>query len=191
MIYVTLVLLTLFAGCGVGERPVETNVPGEEEGVAAESSSEASAAAEGTEESEELPMALDFTLQTPGGERVSLSDYRGSVVLVNFWASWCPPCNEEMPDLQSYYADHRDEGFVLIGVNVKENAEAATAFVETYDVTFPVVLDRDAGVAGTYGVTGLPASYFVDPEGRLMGFWPGVLTREKLEADLTPKLPGE
>ncbi|MGC9399387.1 MAG: TlpA family protein disulfide reductase [Anaerolineae bacterium] len=134
------------------------------------------------------PPAPDFTLETLQGETLQLADYRGQVVLVNFWASWCPPCQEEMPTLEAYYQAHKDEAFVIIGVNVKDSPDAVNAFLEDHSVSFPLVLDREAKVAGAYNVTGLPTSFFVDREGRMMGFWPGMVTRTFLENNLTQLL---
>lgn len=139
----------------------------------------------------ERPPAPDFTLETLEGETVQLEDYAGEVVLINFWASWCPPCKAEMPDLQRYYEAYRDEGFVILGVNASEERGAVEAFVADHDITFPVAIDSTQEMMGEYGVTGLPSSFFVDREGRILGYWPGVLTFDLLEERLTPVLEAE
>ncbi len=137
------------------------------------------------------PPATDFALDTLAGESLHLSDYKGQVVLVNFWASWCPPCQDEMPALEAYYQDHKDEGLVILGVNVKDSESAVRAFLEEYTVSFPVVLDHDAKAAGAYNITGLPTTIFVDREGRIMGRWPGMVTKTFLEDHITPLLQEE
>ncbi len=132
--------------------------------------------------------APDFTLTTLDGDSLTLSDYQGQVVLVNFWASWCPPCNAEVDDLNAYYEAHKDEGFIVIGVNVEDTPEDAQAFVERHGVTFPVVRDPDDTVAGQYNVIGLPSSYFVNQEGEIFGFQAGTVTRDLLDRQVTPQL---
>lgn len=132
--------------------------------------------------------APDFTLTTLDGDSLTLSDYQGQVVLVNFWASWCPPCNAEVDDLNAYYAAHKDEGFVIIGVNVEDTPADAQAFVERHGVTFPVVQDPDNTVADQYNVIGLPSSYFVNQEGKIFGFQAGIVTRDLLDRQVTPQL---
>ncbi len=147
--------------------------------------SETSAASGGN--SNALP-APDFTLQTLDGESVSLSDYRGKLVMINFWASWCPPCNSEMPDLQSYYEKHKDEDFIILGVNYEDSPDKVQAFVEKYGVTFPILLDSEGQVANLFGIQGLPTSFFVDKEGNVLGYQPGPVTKEMLEDGITPLL---
>ncbi len=132
--------------------------------------------------------APDFTLTTLDGDSLTLSDYQGQVVLVNFWASWCPPCNAEVDDLNAYYEAHKDEGFTIIGVNVEDTPEDAKAFVEQHGVAFPIVIDTEAKVAGDYNVIGLPSSYFINQDGELYGFQPGIITPEELERQVTPYL---
>lgn len=138
-----------------------------------------------TPEPELLP---DFTLETLEGDALSLSDYRGQVVLVNFWASWCPACRAEIPDLERYYELHRDEGLVVIGVNVQEPSGVVSDFAADKGLTFPIVLDIKGTTTDLYGVTGLPTSFFVGRDGTSQGYWPGGVTVEMLEQGLTPLL---
>ncbi len=132
--------------------------------------------------------APDFTLQSLDGQEITLSDYRGKLVMLNFWATWCPPCNYEMPDLQSYYEAHKDENFIILGVNYEGSAEEVQNFVDKYNVTFPILLDSDGTVAQLFGVQGLPTSFFVDKEGHVLGYQPGPVTKEMLEQGITPLL---
>lgn len=136
----------------------------------------------------ERPQAVNFDLATPEGTRVRLEDFRGKLVVLNFWATWCPTCRAEMDSLELYYQNHRDDGVVVIGINYKESAQAVSSFVAARALTFPFVLDEEGKVAAAYGLVGLPASYFIDCQGGLIGFWPGAVTAEWLEQKLTPFL---
>lgn len=117
----------------------------------------------------------------PGGE-VSLTDYRGQWVLVNFWASWCPPCRQETPLLQSFATEH-DGQLVVIGVNQQEPADVAGEFVERYEVTYPIALDLTGEVSVAYRVSrgGLPASLLIDPDGVIREIHRGQVRRQDLE----------
>jgi thiol-disulfide isomerase/thioredoxin len=129
---------------------------------------------------------IDFSIQDISGRSVQLSDHRGRVVLVNFWATWCSPCRDEMPILQDYYLDHKDEGFVLVGVNVSGRPQEVATFVEEAGYVFPIWLDPPGNVLIDLGVNGLPASLLVDEEGRLREQWVGPLSPPLLEAEVTP-----
>ncbi len=111
--------------------------------------------------------APDFTLTTLDGRTLRLHDLRGQAVILNFWASWCPPCKAEMPALQRVYEDYRDRGLVVVAVNVtaQDARPNVEAFVADYGLTFPVPLDLDARVASAYRVHSLPTTYFVGPDG--------------------------
>ena len=132
--------------------------------------------------------APNFTLATLSGEELSLSDYRGQIVMVNFWASWCPPCNAEMPAMEAFYQTYQDEGFAIIAVNVKENHDTVQTFVDEKELTFPVALDASGETAARYGISGMPTSFFVAPDGTLLGYWPGAITQEMLEQEIAPLL---
>jgi len=137
---------------------------------------------------EEPGPIVDFSVQDFSGREVRLSDYRGQVVLVNFWATWCSPCREEMPLLQEYYQAHRDRGFILVGINVSGRPDEVAAFVEEAGYSFPIWLDPPGKVLIDLGVHGLPASLLVDAEGHRRKLWVGPLTRELLDAEVTPYL---
>jgi thiol-disulfide isomerase/thioredoxin len=119
----------------------------------------------------EKPMeAPGFTLTDMDGDSHSLADYRGKVVLINFWASWCPPCVREMPSLERLYQALEDEPFIVLAVNQWENADHVFAFMGRIDVfpTFPILFDPDSAVSEAYGVKGLPTSFIVDKRGRVV-----------------------
>ena len=113
--------------------------------------------------------APDFTLAGLDGKTVRLADFRGRVVFLNFWATWCAPCREEMPEMQALARELEKEGLVVLAVNYEESAETAEAFVQETALTLPVLLDADGAVARRYRVPGLPASFFVDRRGALVG----------------------
>lgn len=129
--------------------------------------------------------AADFTLSDLDGRPQSLSQYRGKIVLLNFWATWCKPCTKEMPAMQAAYDRWRDKGFVVLAVNELEDAEKVREHIREYKHTFPVLMDRDNRVANLYGVYGLPVSVFIDEAGRVQSFVKGgLLTEQTIEAEL-------
>jgi peroxiredoxin len=109
--------------------------------------------------------APDFTLDTLAGQSVSLPGLRGQAVLINFWATWCPPCRAEMPAIQQVYEQYRDRGFTVLAVDLQEDDAQVAAFVEELGLTFPILMDRDGTVAAQYRVKALPSTFFVDREG--------------------------
>jgi len=133
--------------------------------------------------------ARDFSLHDLHGDEVSLSDYEGQVVLVNFWATWCGPCRAEVPDLEAAYRAHRDEGFVVLGVNIEEPPETVRPFVEEFGVTYPVVLDSKGQLVEAYRARGLPTSFIVDPEGVIRVRHVGFLSAAQLAQYLQSLLP--
>jgi peroxiredoxin len=109
----------------------------------------------------------DFTLPMPDGKTFRLADYHGKVVFLNFWATWCEPCKEEMPAMERLWLRHKDRGFVMVGVSLDSNLKAVPAFVAQHKLTFPIALDPKMDVANTYGVRALPTSFIVDREGKM------------------------
>jgi len=110
-----------------------------------------------------------FSLADVEGSAAALSDHQGKVVMLNFWASWCPPCRREMPSMQRLYAKYADQGFVVIAVNQWEDEDLVFEFVSRLEPEpgFPVLLDRDSKVAEDYGVKGLPTTFLIDREGNI------------------------
>ena len=111
--------------------------------------------------------APDFTLSLLDGGEITLSELQGKVVLVNFWTSWCPPCREEMPAIETVYRSYKDIGLVVIGVNLtaQDSQQAAATFAQEVGVTFPIALDVNNAVGNSYRVTALPTSFFIDRKG--------------------------
>jgi peroxiredoxin len=135
--------------------------------------------------------ARDFTLESLNGNKVSLSDYRGQVVLVNLWATWCPPCQDEIPDLEAVYQARQDDGLVVLGVNVGESRQAVAPFVAELGITYPILLDTQSQLMDEYRVLGLPISILVDREGIIRERHTGGLTAEQLEGYLAEVLPSQ
>jgi len=121
--------------------------------------------------------APDFTLKSRNGENIKLSELRGEVVMVNFWASWCAPCRQEMPLLEELYDRYADLGFTLLGVNVEEDSNAALELLKEIPVTFPILLDTENRVSRLYKVVAMPSTVILDRDGRVRyvhkGYLPG------------------
>ena len=128
--------------------------------------------------------APDFTVYDLEGNAYKLSDFRGKPVLLNFWASWCGPCQMEMPDFQKYYESHGDKvNFVIVNLTdgQQETVESASAFIAEKGYTFPVYYDTDIDAAVKYGVSAVPVSYFIDAEGYFVAWAQGALTADMLQ----------
>jgi len=111
--------------------------------------------------------APDFTLRSVGGANLRLAEQRGQVVLVNFWATWCGPCRQEMPHLNRLYDKYRSAGFVLLGVNIDDDPRAAADLAAKLGVHFPVLLDTDKRVSRAYDMSAMPATLLIDRDGRV------------------------
>ena len=121
--------------------------------------------------------APDFSLPDSNGTTVSLKDFDGQVVLINFWASWCGPCREEMPLLEALHERYAPLGFTMLGVNVEEDSSAADQFLRGVSVSFPILYDRENNVSKLYDVIAMPSSVLVGRDGRIHfihhGYEPG------------------
>lgn len=109
--------------------------------------------------------APDFQLQDIEDQTVTLSSLRGSPVMINFWASWCSPCRDEMPFLQQIYEDRDSYGVTLITINLRESLSVVTQFMQNNNLSFPVLLDTDGSVSLNYNVSGIPTTFFIDKDG--------------------------
>jgi len=129
-----------------------------------------------------------FTLKTPDGSVVSLAQVlpQKKSVLLNFWATWCPYCVEEMPELVKLHAQHEAAGFTVIAVNVGESASQAAAFIKKHHLNFPVVLDENMSVSERYGLVGLPTSFLIGTDGKVIGQYTGYTP--KLVSDVEKSL---
>lgn len=127
--------------------------------------------------------APDFALKTWDGKSVALSNYRGKVVLINFWATWCPPCRSEMPEIQSAAQANPDK-LVVLAIDYMETPDLVKPFVEELGLQFPILLDSDGAVARQYNVQGLPTSFFIDPTGIVRVTNVGGVNRAYIEAQI-------
>jgi peroxiredoxin len=132
--------------------------------------------------------APDLKLTDISGNPVSLSDYRGKVVLINNWATWCPPCQAEMPTLEKYYEEYRGQNFVIVAIESGEPADQVADFVAQYGLTFPVWLDAKGLALDTFQNWDLPNSYVVDKDGTIRLTWTGGISRAMLDEYVTPLL---
>ncbi len=132
--------------------------------------------------------APELALNDLDGNTVALSDHIGSVVLVNNWATWCPPCKAEMPTLQAYFTGHKDDGFMLLAIEAGDPVPEVAQFVESYELTFPILLDPSNLALRAFRNDSLPSSYVIDRQGTVRLAWTGPISLEKLENFVTPLL---
>jgi cytochrome c biogenesis protein CcmG/thiol:disulfide interchange protein DsbE len=131
--------------------------------------------------------APELSLTDIAGTPASLADYRGQVVLVNLWATWCPPCKKEMPTLQAYYETYRADGFAVIAINDGDPAGDVVQFAKDYQLTFPVWLDpKYVATEKAFKSMSLPSSYVIDRAGVIRLQWVGEITQAMLEKYVTP-----
>lgn len=135
--------------------------------------------------------APGFELSNLEGEQVNLSDFRGQYVVLNFWASWCPPCRQEMPELNRFH--QQKEEFVVLGVDIGEEEAKVNQFITQRGYDYPILLDKDRKVASTYQTTTIPTTYFLNPQGEIEYIKRGLLTKPELEkiADKLTNSPGQ
>ncbi len=132
--------------------------------------------------------APDVRLTDLQGHPVALADYKGQVILYNAWATWCPPCKQEMPMLEAYYQAHRQDGFVVIAIEDGEPVADVAAYVKEIGLTFPVWPDLKSVATQTFGINTLPMSYVLDRNGVVRLKWYSAITPELLEQYVTPLL---
>ncbi|MEG0951401.1 MAG: TlpA disulfide reductase family protein, partial [Niameybacter sp.] len=144
---------------------------------------------QGEEESvEQLQQAPDFTLTDQYGNTHTLSAYKGKTVFLNFWATWCPPCKEEMPDIEALYKDYglNAEDVVVLGVAFpnmgdEKSKEEVIQFLEDEGYTFPVVMDEEGALAYYYGISAFPTTFLINPDGTVEGYLRGMMSREMMD----------
>ncbi|HLF25616.1 MAG TPA: TlpA disulfide reductase family protein [Anaerolineae bacterium] len=138
-------------------------------------------------------IAPAFTLKTLAGGQASLSDYQGRPMFLNFWASWCGPCREEMPEIIEAYQAYKDAGLQVLAIDNTQLdvVDDVQAFVDEFQMPFPVLLDAEGAVAAAYSVLGLPTSVFIDANGIVQGVNVGPLTGDELETYIGDILPAK
>jgi peroxiredoxin len=138
--------------------------------------------------------APDFTLTTLDGDVVNLSDYKGRPVWISFWASWCPPCRAENPDIEEMYQKYKDQGLVIIAPAIGEDSSAVSAYVKRTDLSFTIGLDQTTQIAANYRIVGIPTHFFIDPDGVLRVWRIGSMSKGTMEKNIESILsaaPGE
>ncbi|OOZ39548.1 redoxin [Solemya pervernicosa gill symbiont] len=122
--------------------------------------------------------APDFTLKSSSGENLKLSEYRGNVVMINFWASWCAPCRQEMPLIDALHQRYEKLGFTVLGINVDSDSSAAIKWLKEQPVSFPILFDSENSVSQGYQVAAMPSTVMVDRDGKIrfthLGYQPGL-----------------
>ena len=129
-------------------------------------------------------LAPDFTLVGLDGNQVSLSDFRGKTVFVNFWATWCPPCRAEMPEMEAVYQEYKDRDVVIIGVDIVEPEDTVRQYVQEGGYSWTFVLDTTGEVNNNYRVTSIPTSFFLDREGIIRAVNIGPMNKRAIESTL-------
>jgi cytochrome c biogenesis protein CcmG/thiol:disulfide interchange protein DsbE len=132
--------------------------------------------------------APDFTITTFDGDSITLSAQRGKVVVINFWASWCVPCEQEAPDLEKTWEKYRDQGVLFIGVDYVDSEEKARAFIARYGITYPNGPDLRTEISDLYHIRGVPETFIVDRDGQIVFFAQEPLTYAKLSAGIDQAL---
>ena len=166
-------MLFSFASCEKDD-PIETLAPENSTHTHTEDSGEAI----------EPQMADDFTVYTASGDPVKLSDMRGKPVVLNFWASWCPPCKAEMPDFDEICKEYDGKvTFMMVNLTdgVQETVESARNFIHMMEYSFPVYYDTDMDASNTYGIQSIPTTFFIDAEGKLIAYASGAMDGETLK----------
>lgn len=123
----------------------------------------------------------DFTATTLSGETVRLSEYKGQVVMLNFWATWCPPCKAEMPTIQAAYQQYGEQGFTVLAINNREQSSQIQPFANALALTFPIVLDTDSTLQDTFAIKGYPTSLFISDASEIYATHTGMLTPQQLD----------
>lgn len=130
----------------------------------------------------------EFSLLDLENQSVNLSDYQGKYVLLNAWATWCPPCRAEMPDLNEFHQANQDKGFEILAINAGESRDTAAAFSEALGLDFKILLDTDGTVLTGLGISGFPTSILIDPEGKVAMIHIGMIFPEDLNNKVLPFL---
>lgn len=122
--------------------------------------------------------SVDFKLESVDGKEYSISDFKGKKIILNFFATWCPPCRAEIPDFEKFHKDNKD--VVLIGINIQEDREKVKEFLEEMGVSYIVLLDRDGKIASAFGIEGIPTTFLLDENGRIVAKNVGMMTYDGL-----------
>jgi peroxiredoxin len=154
------------------------------ENVVSETTDQNAASTNGKVKVEKGKIAPDFTLQTVNGKKYKLSDLRGKKVLLNFFATWCPPCKGEMPHMEEFYEENKNNGVVVLAVDLtagETDPNNLPKFISDFGLTFPVVLDKQGDIGDIYQAFSIPTSYFIDTKGIIQETMVGAMDKETME----------
>lgn len=126
--------------------------------------------------------AYDFKLQDLSGKNVSLSDFKGKKVFLNFWATWCPPCRGEMPDIEKLYDETKNSDLVILAINIGEDRDTVQSFLKSNNYNFNVLLDISQSTAGKYNISGIPTSYFINKDGTVSAKKIGAMSLSEMKS---------
>ena len=133
--------------------------------------------------------APDFSLTTFEGDTISLADLRGKPVVINFWASWCPPCRIEAALIERTWRAYKDRGVVFLGINIQDRKEDALSYLREFKITYPNGPDPSGEIAIDYGVSGLPVTFFIDRKGEVVRRWVGAIETSVLNSSIEEIMP--
>jgi peroxiredoxin len=128
--------------------------------------------------------AIDFKLKDLDGKELSLSDLKGKKVFLNFWATWCPPCKAEMPEIEKLYEETKDSDLVIVAVEIGEPLSTVKSFIDSNKYSFKVLLDSDQSVASKYNIASIPTSYFIDVDGNVISKNVGGMNIDQMKASI-------
>ncbi|OOM10583.1 TlpA family protein disulfide reductase [Clostridium saccharobutylicum] len=126
--------------------------------------------------------AIDFKLKDLNGQEISLSDLKGKKVFLNFWATWCPPCKAEMPEIEKLYQETKDSNLVIVAIEIGEPLDTVKQFIDNNKYNFKILLDPDQSVATKYNISSIPTSYFIDAEGNIVSKHVGGMNIDQMKA---------
>ncbi len=129
--------------------------------------------------------AIDFKLTDLSGKDVSLSDFKGKKIFLNFWASWCPPCKAEMPDIEKLYGQTKDSDLIILAVNIGEDSKTVKSFIDNNKYNFTILLDSNQSIAAEYNITAIPTSFFIDKEGNIISTIKGGMSFEQMQEHIS------
>ncbi|AYC29355.1 thiol-disulfide oxidoreductase ResA [Paenisporosarcina cavernae] len=133
--------------------------------------------------------APDFTLVDMNGEKHQLSEYKGQGVFLNFWGTWCKPCAKEMPAMDNQFQEFKDKGVQVLAVNIAQSNLEVNRFAEQYDLTFPIVIDKEKSVMQAYNIDPLPTTFLINPEGKIERIITGEMSEQNIADFMTQIMP--
>lgn len=179
------VIAFVSVGCNTNKEPNETNNQDQQEDTQVTQDTENKEVdpveGESTDTEEKVIIAPDFELETLDGTMIKLSDLKGKNVIINFWATWCDFCVAEMPDLQKLQDTYKDEGLVILAVNVGDTKEDVEKFIKENNLNLTILLDKDSAIANNYDLRSFPSTLAVNKDGEVVTGYIGMLTYEQME----------